>query len=119
MSSAFVPTYSLIDDIEFGVTTEVTFTADCDFTDGEIVSFRVSPQSGTFELNNKQARVLSHTSDTITVDIDSNNFTPFISLSENAQVRVAMVVPVGSGIVPGTYTPAMSLADVFDNVPTN
>jgi len=119
MSSSFVPTYSLIDDIDFGLTTTVTFTADCDFTDGEIVSFRVSPASGTFELNNRQARVLSHTSDTITVDIDSNNFTPFISLSENAQVRVAMVVPVGSGIVPGTATPTMSLADVFDNVPTN
>ena len=119
MTSTFVPTFSLISAISLGQTTTVTFTADCDFTDGEIVSFRVSPQSGTFELNNKQARVLSHSSNTITVDIDSNNYTPFISLSENAQVRVAMVVPVGSGIIPSYYPKTINLQDAFDSLPSN
>ena len=117
--SMFVPQFSLIESIELGQQTVVTFTAPCDFTVGEIVSFRVSPSSGTRELNNQQALVLNVTSDTITVPINSINYTPFIYNTENSLVFPAMVVPVGSGIVPNAMPPQTNLKDVFDNIPLN
>lgn len=119
MSSAFQPQFSLISSLSLGQQTVATFTANCDFTDGEIVSFRVSKPSGTVELNNQRGRVLSHTSNTITVDIDSSNYTPFIFITENLLVFPAMVVPVGSGIVPSVKPATISLQDAFDNVPVN
>lgn len=119
MSSVFQPQFSIISAITLGQQTVVTFTADCDFTDGEIVSFRVSRESGTFEMNNQQTRVLSHTSNTITVGIDSTNYTPFIFVAQNSLVFPAMVVPIGSGIVPGTNPATINLQDAFDNAPTN
>jgi hypothetical protein len=119
MTSVFYPRYSFISDITLGQFSVITFTADCDFTDGEIVSFRVSREAGSREFNNQQARVLSHTNNTITVDIDSTNYTPFISLGENQLVFPSMVVPAGSGIIPGQATATINLQDAFDNVPTN
>jgi hypothetical protein len=119
MSSVFQPKFSLIESITQGQTTTVTFIDDCDFTDGEIVSFRVSKPSGMRELNNQQARVLSHTSDSITVAIDSTNYTPYILVSENELVFPAMVVPAGSGIIPNSNPPTINLQDAFDNVPVN
>lgn len=119
MSSVFQPKFSLIEDITLGQTTVVTFTEDCDFTDGEIVSFRVSAESGTKELNNQQALVLSHTDDTITVEIDSSNYTTFVFVDENELVFPAMVVPMGSGIIPGSNPATVNLEDAFDNVPVD
>jgi hypothetical protein len=115
--SAFVPQFSLIAAIALGPQTVVTFTDDCDFTLGEIVSFRVSPPSGTKELNNQTARVLGVTNNTITVPINSTNYTPFVFHNENTLVFPAMVVPAGSGIVPGSIPPQTNLQDAFDNVP--
>lgn len=117
--STFVPQYSLIESITQGVQTTVTFTADCDFTPGEIVSFRVSKQSGMYELNNIQARILAVTSDSITVGIDSRNFTEFEFIPENELVYPAMVVPAGSGLIPNSSPPTINLEDAFDNVPNN
>ncbi len=117
--STFVPQFSLISGITLGNQTVVTFTAPCDFTVGEVVSFRVSPPSGTFELNNQHTTVTAVTSNTITVPIVSTNYTPFINISENHLVYPAMVVPAGSGIVPGASPPQTNLQDVFDNVPMN
>lgn len=116
--STFVPQFSLIASISQGQQTTVTFTDDCDFSDGEIVSFRVSKEYGMRELNNVQTRVIEHTSDSITVDIDSNNFTPFVFVSENEAVFPAMVVPAGSGIIPNQRTATINLEDAFDNVPS-
>lgn len=113
----FVPQYSLIQSITPGVQTVVTFTAPCDFLIGQVVSFRVSPQSGTKELNNVESTVIGVTSSTITVNIDSRNFTPYIFLPENEQVHVAMVVPSSSGIIPGVYPAQTNLADAFDQLP--
>jgi hypothetical protein len=116
-SGAFVPQFGFISAIQLGLQTVVTFTAPIDFTVGEIVSFRVSPVSGTFELNNQQTQVLSVTSNTITVPINSTNFTPYISLPTYGIAFPALVVPVGSGILPNTRPAQTSLFDVFDNVP--
>ena len=71
--STFVPYACYIDDITLGITTVVTFTDTNVFSVGEVVSFRVSPQYGTFELNNRQVEVIDRTDDTITVAIDSRN----------------------------------------------
>lgn len=117
--SVFVPTFSFISDIALGQQTVVTFTEDCDFTLGEMVSFRVSPPSGTRELNNQTTRVLGVTHNTITVPIDSTNYTPFIFHNENTLVFPAMVVPAGSGILPGAIPVQTSLQDAFDNLPLN
>lgn len=118
MASIFQPKFSLISAISQGQYTVVTFTDSCDFTDGEVISFRVSPPSGMKELNNQQARVLSHTTNSITVAIDSSNYTPFVFVDENALVFPAMVVPRGSGIIPGSRPSTVNLQDVFDNIPT-
>jgi hypothetical protein len=118
MGFVFVPRFSLIASITLGQKTVITFTSDCDFTDGEIVSFRISPPSGTRELNNKHARVLEHTSNSITVGIESINFTPFVFVPENELVFPAMVVPAGSGIIPGSTPATINLQDAFDNLPT-
>lgn len=118
MSAVYYPTSALIESVMKGVQTVITFTDDHDFTDGEIVSFRVSPPYGMVELNNKQAKVVSHTSDTITVDIQSSNFTTFVTPDPEDIVSVAMTVPSASGIVPNLYTPTMNLEDAFDHIRT-
>jgi hypothetical protein len=71
------------------------------------------------QLNNQKAIVIALTSDTITVPIASQNYSPFIFLPENEQVYPAMVVPAGSGIIPGAFPAQTNLADAFDNVPNN
>jgi hypothetical protein len=118
MSFTFVPQFSFIASIQLGQQTVVTFTEDCDFSPGEIVSFRVSPPSGTRELNNQQATVLATTADSITVGIDSTYFTPFVFNPINNLAFPAMVVPAASGILPGSAPATVGLQDAFDNVPT-
>ena len=117
--STFVPQFSFIASIAQGQQTVVTFTANCDFIAGEIVSFRVSPASGMKELNNQQTTVSKATSNTITVPINSTNYTPFVFINPTIEPRPAMVVPVGSGIVKGAMPPQTQLQDAFDNVPFN
>jgi hypothetical protein len=115
-TSTFYPVYGVISSITLGVQTVTTFTAPHDFTVGEIISFRVSQQYGTVELNNRQANVQSITSNTITVNIDSRNYTPFISNPSDAQT-LAMVVPSASGVIAGAIPPQTNLFDSFDNIP--
>lgn len=114
--STFVPYYSLIADITLGPQTTVTLYDPISFTVGEVVSFRVSAQYGTVELNNQQATVIATSTYTITVPIDSTWYTPFIANPTNPQY-LAMVVPSSSGIIPGAIPPQTNLIDVFDNVP--
>jgi hypothetical protein len=115
-TSVFYPAYSRITAITLGQQTVVTFSANHDFTVGEVVSFRVSKPFGTVELNNMQTNVSSITSNTITVPIDSLNFTPFVDAGQYTQNQ-ALVVPSASGILPGKT--AINLADSFDNKPPN
>ena len=112
---AFYPAYSLISDITLGVQTTMTFTENHNFTPGEVVSFRVNQTNGTVELNNVETIVQSITSNTITFDVNSTFFTPFIA---NQMVQYPpMCVPAGTGLVPG-YNPLnnTNLADAFDNL---
>jgi hypothetical protein len=116
MSSTFVPFYCIISSISLGYPTVVTFSSENVFTVGEIVSFRVSKQYGTVELNYVSTLVISRTEYTITVLINSTWFTPFISNPDNA-ATLALVVPSASGVIPGAIPPQTNLEDAFDNLP--
>lgn len=114
VSYAIYPRYKFISLITNALQAVVTCTANHDFTDGEIVSFRVSPPYGMKEINEKSGKVLSHTNNTITVDIDTMNFTAFIyPVSGNNTPPV--VVPSASGIIPNSNPATMNLEDAFDN----
>ena len=91
----------------------LTMSAAHDFTDGEILSFRVSAPFGTVELNNKQARVLSHTSTDVTVDLNSQDYTAFVDAGVSEQFP-AVALPSSSGIVPDSNPVRTSLDDAFD-----
>lgn len=122
MSSFFSPTSSLIQAITKGVQTTVTFTTSCTFSPGEVVSFRVNKIQGTTQLNNvaavvQQVTTVTNPNDTIIVNIDSRNFTPFTFTAENVGKGPAMAVPSSSGIVPGAIPVQTNLVDAFDNVP--
>lgn len=109
----FIPNLQYISDITQAVPAVVTFTSDHNFTNGEWISFRIPPANGMIQLNNQKALIISITSDTVTIAVDSLDFYPFIYV-EDPQVP-CVAVPAGSGIVPGTGT--VTLEDAFDNQP--
>lgn len=127
--SRFYPRYAYIANITKAAQAVVYFTAQNDFTPGEIVSFRVSSAFGMQEINNLQARVLSVTNSatvsSITIDLDTTGFTTFAfptSAQALAGVSPAVCVPSSSGVVPfnGSATqpqqpPGTNLLDAFDN----
>lgn len=93
-----------------------TFTEDHDFTVGEIVSFKVTRPFGMFEINNKRGKVLSKTSDTITVDIDSSTWNAFdYSLLDTAGTTPPVCVPSSSSFIPNAVIPEINIQDTFDN----
>jgi hypothetical protein len=116
-NSSFVPKYFLIQSISKGLHTTITFTEDHDYKLGEYVSFRCSQDNGMFQINEKRGRVLALTSDTITVDIDSTNYSDFNYTLEVQILPVA--VPAGSGVSVGEYNPFVILDDCFDNIRTS
>lgn len=116
--SNFYPEKAFISSITNAQQAVVTFDADHDYTEGEIISFRVQPAFGMFEINNKKGRVLSKTSDTVTVDIDSTTWTPFTLARLNQPgTSPPMAVPSCSGVVPDSYLtiPETNVRDAFDN----
>jgi hypothetical protein len=113
----FTPRFRFITGITNAQYAVVTFSADHNFTNGEIVSFRVTPPFGMVEINNLQSEVLSHTNNSITVNIDSTYWTPYI-YPVAGLVSPPTCVPVGSGVTPGSVPPTVNLEDCFDNVRT-
>ncbi len=111
------PRYGLITAIQLGQQTTITFAAPHSFFIGENVGLRISKQYGTVELNNIDVHILSKTTDTITFDVDSRNFTPFI-YPVSRPVQIAMAVPSTSGIYPGSNPATVILNDAFTNVRT-
>lgn len=111
------PRYSQIESITNSLNAVVTFTDDHDFTDGEIVSFRVTKDFGMYEINNRSGRVLSSTDDTITVDIDTSTWTPFtIALLNDPGTTPPVCVPSSSGLIPNQNELAQTnIRDAFDN----
>lgn len=113
----FYPRYAQINALTQAQQAVVTFTADHDFTNGEIVSFRVTKDFGMVEIDKKRGRVLSSTSDTITVDIDTSTWTAFTTaLLNQAGTTPPVCVPSSSGIVPGNQAISKTnIDDAFDN----
>lgn len=114
----FVPRFRYITDITNAQYAVITFSEDHDFIDDEIVSFRVSRPFGMIEINNLQSKVLSHTSNTITVDIDTSFWTPFVYPATVPKYTPPVCVPVASGIRENLYISTVILEDCFDNVRT-
>jgi len=109
----FIPNLRYIEDITQASQAVVTFTTEHDFFLWQYISFRVPPANGMIQLNNQKAQVVGVTSDTVTIDVDTLDFFPFIAVQDPQIPCVA--VPAGSGIAEGT---AMTiLDDAFDNRP--
>ncbi len=109
----FVPNLVYITNITQAQQAVVTFLTDHFFTVGEWISFRIPPPNGMIQLNNQKALISSITPDTVTIEVDTLQFYPFIYVQDPQIPCVA--VPAGSGIPPGTAT--VTLEDVFDNQP--
>lgn len=115
--SQFYPRMRLVEEITNAQYAVVTCTEDHDFVDHEIVSLRVSRPYGMTEINNLHAKVLSHTSDSVTLDIDSTNFTDFSIPGDLTGTTPPCIVPSSSGVDLTEYSPIMILEDAFDNRP--
>jgi hypothetical protein len=115
--STFFPHIVEINSISNSQYAVIGFIEEHNFTLGENVSFRCSKPYGMVEINNRMGRVLELTSDTITVDIDTSNFSPFVYPPVGTVVEVALAVPSSSGIIPELYPPTVTLEDAFDNRP--
>ena len=112
----FYPTVSQISAITNDVKALVTTTEDHDFTVGEIVSFRVSKDFGMYEINRRQAKVLSKTDDTITIDIDTSTWNTFtLANLDTPGTSPPLCVPSSSGVIPYEEDPTVNIEDAFDN----
>lgn len=109
----FIPNLQYINNITQSAPAIVTFNDDHNFTDGEWISFRIPPANGMIQLNNQKALIISITSTTVTIAVDSLQFYPFIYVQDPQIPCVA--VPAGSGIPVGTAM--VTLEDAFDNQP--
>ena len=109
----FIPNLQYISNITQANPAVVTFLNNTNFTVAEWISFRIPPPNGMIQLNNQKSQILSITPNTATIDVDTTNFYPFISVSDPQVPCVA--VPAGSGIIQGTTT--VTLEDAFDNRP--
>ena len=107
------PAFAYITDITNAINAVVTTLADHDFTEGEIISLRVSRPYGMFEVNEKRARILSYTNDTFTLDFDTSTFNSFIYPVSGSNTP-PVAIPSSSGIVPDMYVSTVTLADAFD-----
>lgn len=115
MAVRYYPRYSEINAITNAAQAAVTFTEAHDFTVGEIVSFRVTKDFGMYELNNRRAKVLSTTSDSITVNIDSSTWNAFTLANLDAEGTTPPIcVPSSSGVIDNIYTPSVNIEDAFD-----
>jgi len=96
----------------------VSMTVAHDFTVGEKVSLRVTSDYGMLEANNKTATVLSVTTYTVTLDLDTSGFTAFLpptSAVYAAGVSQAQILPAGAGPEVGANPPGVPVTAAFDN----
>ncbi len=115
----FFPSKAYIQDITNAQNAVVTFTADHEFTLGEIVGFRVEQAFGMNEINQLRSRIFAVTNDSITTNIDTTTWTPF-SLANLNQPGTSppCCVPSSSGVIPYEDDPStVTLFDAFDNRP--
>jgi hypothetical protein len=84
----------------------VTTTVDHEYVSGMDVTFQISPQFGMTQLNGLDIQVLSVTNNSLSINIDTSNFTPFAYPSPlpNAYT-LPSVIPNSSG----KYLPPLPL----------
>lgn len=110
------PRFAYISAISKAKNSVVTFTEDHDFTEGELIAFRVGAPFGMFQINQKVGRILTTTSDTVTTNIDTSDWGTFSLTNLNEPNTTPPVcVPSASGVVPSTYFQKTNLKDAFDN----
>lgn len=114
-SNLFFPRWRYITGISNAQYAVVTFSDVHDFQLNEIISFRVTRPYGMVEINEKRAKVLSLSDTTVTIDIDTTFFTPFIYPVSGINTP-PVCVPVGSGINLDSPFAFTILNDAFDNV---
>lgn len=113
----FFPTLRYISDITRAQYAVVTFTEDHQFLVNEIIGLRVSRPYGMVEINNREAKVLSITSNTVTIDVDSTEFTAFTIPGDTHGTTPPCAVPSSSGVDFTSSIPRTILEDAFDNQP--
>lgn len=116
--SIFTPYVVLISDITRGQVTVVDFTTVHGFVLNENISLRVSRAYGMHQINEQRGKVLSLSSTSVTLDIDSTNYSAFVVPSPLTGTTPPCAVPSSSGIDFGEYSPKVILNDCFDNVPS-
>src|SRR5689334_641218 len=94
----------------------ITFAADHEFTVGEIIGLRVSQPFGMIQLNNQEVRVIGTSPTTVTIDVNTRSFNPFINAGTSVR-NPCIAVPSASGIVPNSAIPQTNLQDRYDNLP--
>lgn len=112
----FYPTFDYIANISNSLLGVLTFFAPHTFTPGEVLSLRVTPEFGMIELNNQEVKVLSATTNTVTIDVDTTNFIPFVFAGINVRIP-CIAVPAASGVIPNAYPAQTNLLDTFDHIP--
>ncbi len=121
----FQPKVFYIQDISNTQLAVITFTEDHDYVIGEIISLRVSKIYGMIQANNLSCKVIGITSNTVTTNLDTLGFFPFVYTSDIVQYP-ALAVPSASGILPDPTDPYKPdgpfartiITDAFDNYPT-
>jgi hypothetical protein len=99
------------------VTTAVTHG----FVVGNQVQFLVPQQWGMVQMNGLKGLVLSITSNTLTVNIDSSQFNPFITPSVTLPVVIdtPQVIPIGGQntgyVTPNILQPVLQIPGTFRN----
>lgn len=94
----FLPAISDIASITNGFPAIVTTTFDNKYESLLIVRIDIPPQFGMWELNKKKFTITVTSPTTFTIPIDTTNFNPFVTFSEQPGqplVTPAQVVPVG------------------------
>lgn len=112
-SESFTPPLAYISAISQAQNALVTFTSNHSYTPGGLISFRVSKAYGMQEINQMVGIVLTITPSTLTVGIDTTNFTPFV-YPVSGKNTPPIAVPAGSSIIPKSYPATVNLQDVFD-----
>ena len=120
-SGTYIPFLCNITAVSQGQTTTITTAVNHGFIVGNQVQFVIPPQWGIRQLNNLKGYILSITSDTITVNIDSSNFDAFITPTVVLPLVVdqPQVIPIGGENVGYTsanvLNPALKIPGAFRN----
>ena len=120
-SGTYIPFKCTITAITQGTTTVVTTSVNHGFVVGNQVQFNIPEQWGIFQLNGLKGLILSITSNTITVNIDSTKFDAFITpvVVSPTVVDTPEVIPIGDQntgyLLPGGSAPTLQIPGTYRN----